>query len=168
MKDIRTFITESKWNKRPTESYLHLGIKETPRRVLMETQEENHTIVDKFLNDIGWKNGQLEWTSENTFVDAHGFNGYIFDTEEEAEESVLNGDEHQNAIDYVNGAQTDEDWIKYLIKGGVNPSMAERIINNGDWNSVVNIIVDKEGPEFFLSTYSGRVNELPNGKLLYF
>lgn len=149
------------------ESKLRGIVRESIKRVLRESAEDC-AMVEDFIKQNNLYNGELEWVTDNYFCDEHGFNGYIFDSEEEAANSVLNGDNHQNAIDLVDGAQTDEEWVSYLINGGVDESTAQQIIANHDWNKVVEIIVQNAGAEWFLSTYSGRIYNLPNGKLLYY
>ena len=149
------------------ESKLRNIVKESIKRVLRESAEDC-AMVEDFIKQNNLYNGEIEWVTDNYFCDEHGFNGSIFDSEEEAANSVLNGDNHQNAIDLVDGAQTDEEWVSYLINGGVDESTAQQIIANHDWDKVVEIIVQNAGAEWFLSTYSGRIYNLPNGKLLYY
>ena len=95
--------------------------------------------------------------------DIEDCSAYIFQTEKEAFDYCLD----EIGPDYCECAMRDEDWVSYLIKGGVNPSLAKRIIRNGDWKEVTRIILDSEGPEFFLSSYSGQSWYLDNGKILY-
>ena len=150
---------------RINESTLRKIVAESVRRVLKESIDIKQE-VENVVNAMG---SQIErWYGDDEFIDKHGCNGYIFNDEDEARESVLNGYEHQNAVDYVDGAQTDEEWVNYLVHGGVDRNQAMQIINNGDWDSVVSIIVDVYGPEWFLSTYSGSIHRLSNGQLLYF
>lgn len=108
------------------------------------------------------------WFSEHRFCDDHGFVGSIYNSEEEAEEDILNGDEHQNAIDDVENAMTEEDWVDYLEHCGYNIQQAKDIIYSGAWGKLVEIIVGNEGPQFFLATYSGKVHSLSNGMVLYY
>ena len=165
-------VTESKTMNRKlirlTESDLHKIVKESVNKILRETVDANRMYVEQFLKKHGLYNSPLEWMSNNCFCDSHGCNGYIFDSENDATNSVLYGEDHQNAIDSVDGAQSDREWINYLIKGGVEPQLAKSIILNQEWDKVVEIIVSKDGPEWFLSDYSGQVYTLPNGKLLYY
>ncbi len=150
----------------------HKGIDEAVSRAIRKVLKENigtdKQMVENFLRERFNINGQIEWLNDNYFMTEDGCNGSIFNNVNEAYESVLSGENHQNAIDYVDGAQSDDDWIDYLINGGVNPEKAKQIIMNGDWNQVVQIILDADGPEWFLSTYSGEVYDLPNGQLLYY
>ena len=108
------------------------------------------------------------WFSEHRFCDDHGFVGSIYNSEEEAEEDILNGDEHQNAIDDVENAMTEEDWVDYLEHCGYNIQQAGDIIRSGAWGKLVEIIVGNEGPQFFLAQYSGKVHDLSNGMVLYY
>lgn len=122
--------------------------------------------VEEYVKSL---NSQVEeWITNNRFTDKHGCDGSIFKSEASARRSIISGDNRQNAIDYVNGAQTDEEWIDYLVKGGVDRKKAESIINKEQWGKVVNIIVDTDGPEWFLAQYSGSVHSLSNGYLLYY
>ncbi|MDO4511365.1 MAG: hypothetical protein Q4B68_06075 [Bacteroidales bacterium] len=125
-------------------------------------RQEVEGIVTKMGSSID------EWVSENKFIDTHGCYGYIFLTEEEAYNSVLYGQEHQYAIDNVDGAQSDEEWIEYLIHGGVPAKKAKQIIDQQNWDEVVRIIVNACGPEWFLADYSGEVYSLSDGSILYY
>lgn len=148
---------------RLTESQLHQVIKESVRRILRESvNDEVEDIVSSMGSNIE------DWVNDHNFYDTHGFNGYIFNSEEEAVDAVLNGDEHQNAIDYIDGAQSEDEWVKYLIDGGVDADYANEIVENQDWDAIIKIIVDSDGPEWFLSDYSGKVHNLSNGQLLYY
>lgn len=149
------------------ESKLSRIVKESVNRILNERvhnglQQEVEQIVTSMGSNIE------EWLNDTCFVDQHGCDGHIFRNEEDAVNSVLYGDEHQNAIDAVDGAQSDEEWVDYLIRGGVEPQLAKSIIANQQWDKVVEIIVNKVGPEWFLSGYSGRVHNLNDGSLLYY
>ncbi|MBQ0023111.1 MAG: hypothetical protein KBT29_07725, partial [Prevotellaceae bacterium] len=150
---------------RLTESQLHRVIKESVNKVLKEATDTSNE-VEEIVSSMG--SSIEEWYTDNNFIDTHGCEGFVFDDAEDATNAILNGFEHQNAIDYVNGAQSDEDWIQYLIRGGVDKRTAIQIIQNNDWEQVVQIIVDKAGPEWFLSQYSGEVHSLSNGQLLYY
>jgi hypothetical protein len=110
-----------------------------------------------------------EWITKTRFVDTHGCDGYVFNTQEAARRSVLRGNDHQNALDYVEGAMSDDEWRNYLKASKVvTEEEANDIVNHGRWNDVVKIIVATCGPEWFLSTYSGTCTILENGKLLYY
>lgn len=127
-----------------------------------ETQKQVETVVKGFGRTV------YEWLNDTSFVDTHGFDGEVFDTYEDAEASVLSGDNHQNALDFVSGAMSDEDWINFLKASGVPEENAEEIVNQERWEEVVKIIVAQNGPSWFLSTYSGTYTLLENGKLLYY
>ena len=149
------------------ESKLSRIVKESVNRILRENihndlQQEVNQIVTSMGSNIE------EWLNDTCFVDQHGCVGHIFRNEEDATNSVLYGDDHQNAIDSVDGAQSDEEWVDYLIKGGVEPHLAESMIANQQWDKVIEIIVSKSGPEWFLSGYSGEVHNLSDGSLLYY
>ena len=152
---------------RLTENSLKRMIKESVKRVLRESIDDE-SIVEAFFRKNGMYNAPLEWITNDRFVDEHGCDGYIFNSEDDAINSILNGDNYQNAIDYVKNAQSPKEWIKYLIDGGVDKNEAYSMISNQDWDSVIEEIIDKVGPEWFLSGYSGDVYNLPNGKLLYY
>lgn len=141
-------------------------IKESVRKVLKEDDMSTKNEVERLVKRLG--SSIDEWLSPTEFCDKHGCGGYIFNSEEEAYDSIINGDEHQNAVDYVDGAITDEEWVSYLVGGGIDEQTAQGIIANGDWDAVVGIIVDKEGPEWFLSQYSGRKYYLEDGQILYY
>lgn len=135
----------------------------------METKlSKQNILVENFLIENGLYNAPLEWFTNNIFVDEYGCNGYVFKSEDDAINSILNGDNFQNAIDYVKGAQTPQEWINYLISSGVNKDNAYSMIINQDWVKVIETIIDNVGPEWFLSSYSGNVYNLTNGYLLYY
>ena len=152
---------------RLTESDLHRIVKESVNRVLKESiynglQQEVEQIVTSIGSNIE------EWLNDTCFVDQHNCYGHIFRNEEDAVNSILYGDDHQNAIYAVDGVQSDEEWVDYLIKGGIDKNIARTVISKQDWDSVVKMIVRKDGPEWFLSTYSGEVYNLSDGSLLYY
>lgn len=151
---------------RLTESQLNRVIRESVKRILRESVDNStKKEVAKIVKQMGSK--IEEWVASNEFYDVHNCNGFIFANEDEAYQYVANGDYHQNALDYVNGACPDEEWISMLIDSGVEKRKATNIIKNEDWESVVQIVLDNEGPEWFLSQYSGRVHDLSNGVLYY-
>lgn len=109
-----------------------------------------------------------EWITDTYFVDNNGCGGHIFKSEKAAYNAVLRGNEHQNALDYVECAMSDDEWVSYLVRGGVDKAAAEKIIERGQWNKVVKTILDADGAEWFLSQYSGTTHELSNGYILYY
>lgn len=127
-----------------------------------DVKQEVENIVHEMGSEIE------QWVTPNRFFDKHGCDGSIFNSEEDAKYAVLSGDDHQNAIDYVNTAQSPKEWVDYLVAGGVDREKAINIIRNNDWDSVINIIVNSDGPEWFLSGYSGQVHQLSNGQILYY
>ena len=62
----------------------------------------------------------------------------------------------------------EKEWKDFLVKAGVSEEEAKGIADNANWEKVVEIVANTDGPQFFLSTYSGKVYELENGKLLYY
>ena len=130
--------------------------------------EETKALVLNKLGEIGADVDGIEWITDTYFATKNGCNGSIFDSEEDAAKSVLSGDDHQNAVDLVEGAMSDEDWKSYLVGAGVGEDEANAIIDNNQWEKLVEIVVDNDGPKFFLSTFSGEVYDLDNGKLLYY
>lgn len=127
-----------------------------------KTQKLAEAVVKSFGETV------YEWINDTSFVDTHGFDGSIFDTYEDAEASVLHGDDHQNALDCVEGAMSDNDWISFLIASGVPEKEAIDIVNQERWNDIVEVIVAQNGPSWFLSPYSGTCTILEDGKLLYY
>ena len=151
---------------RLTESTLRGMIREAVEDALGSGNDSVRAEVEAIVEKMG---SHIEgWFSEHRFCDDHGFVGSIYNSEEEAEEDILNGDEHQNAIDDVENAMTEEDWVDYLEHCGYNIQQAKDIIYSGAWGKLVEIIVGNEGPQFFLATYSGKVHSLSNGMVLYY
>ena len=124
-------------------------------------------VINK-LGELGADVDGIEWITDTYFETKNGCNGSIFNSEEDAAKSVLSGDDHQNAVDFVEGAMSDEDWKSYLVGAGIGEDEANAIIDNNQWKKLVEIVVDNDGPKFFLSTFSGKVYDLDNGKLLYY
>ena len=123
------------------------------------------------LEECGIDTSCIIWTTDHTFYNENdGSDGCIYRSEEEARKSILrpNGEHYQIAIDCVNGAQSDDEWVDYLENGGVKRKTAEKIISSQNWKKVVEIIVKSDGGEWFLSSYSGDVYELSNGYFLYY
>lgn len=152
---------------RINETQLRRIVSESVKRCL---NEMNGDSIRQEVEDIVRKMGSkiTEWYGVKYFQTESGCDGFIFASKDEAKDCVLNGDEHQNALDLVNEMMTDEDWIGCLTGVGVNPNEARRIIQNQDWEEVVRIIVKVDGPEWFLSSYSGEIHSLSDGSLLYF
>lgn len=121
--------------------------------------------VENFVNGFS-KHDVYEWITPNRFVDNHGFDGSIFKSECAANRYVL-GIGLQNAMDYCNGACSDEDWIS-ILSNYVSERVAKNAIKKGNWEKVVRIMLKGEGASFFLSDYSGRIHDLENGDLLYY
>ncbi|MBR4623979.1 MAG: hypothetical protein IKO56_00410 [Alphaproteobacteria bacterium] len=130
--------------------------------------EETKALVINKLGELGADVDGIEWITDTYFETKNGCNGSIFNSEEDAAKSVLSGDDHQNAVDFVEGAMSDEDWKSYLVGAGIGEDEANAIIDNNQWKKLVEIVVDNDGPKFFLSTFSGKVYDLDNGKLLYY
>ena len=130
--------------------------------------EETKALVISKLGELGADVDGIEWLTDTYFTTKNGCNGSIFDSEEDAAKSVLSGDDHQNAVDLVEGAMGDDEWKSYLVGAGIGEDEANAIIDNNQWEKLVKIIVDNDGPKFFLSTFSGEVYDLDNGKLLYY
>jgi hypothetical protein len=128
-------------------------------------------VMAELKERYGIDTGNITWGSDNYFCnDADGCNGSVYKSEEEARRSILSptGDNHQNALDFVEDAMGDEEWIGFLENCGINRRTAEKIISGGNWKKVVEIVVKNEGAKFFLSTYSGGTFELGNGYIVYF
>lgn len=151
---------------RLTESKLRSIIREAVEDALNINDDPVKSEVEAIVEKMG--SHIEEWVSENRFFDNHNCDGSVYNSEEEAIEDILNGSEHQNAVDYVEGAMTEEDWIRYLDSCGYNKQQAEDIIYSGAWGKLVEILIGNEGPEFFLATYSGKAHDLSNGKVLYY
>lgn len=82
-----------------------------------------------------------------------GCDMYVFSSEYAANAYILDG----YGIDCVDGAMRDDEWVDYLINGGVEPDVAENLIATEDWQSVVEIILDSAGAAWFLTSYAGEV-----------
>lgn len=122
--------------------------------------------IEELVKSLG---SEIEsWMNDNEFTDVHGCDGHVFDNSGAARESVASGFDHQNALDYVDGCMRDDEWVDYLIGGGLERDKAEEIIKAQDWEKVVSIVLKTSGPERFLSDYDGQVHVLSNGKLLYY
>jgi len=151
---------------RLNEGQLRQIVKESVRNTLSELS--NKRMVELFLKKNNILDPPIEWVNDHEFCGASNCHGYIYDSEEDAYNSIVNGENKRYAIDFVESAQSDDEWVDYLIRGGVNARKAKALVKNGLWDKIVKIIVDADGPRWFLSEYSGKVYTLPNGKLLYY
>ena len=144
-------------------------IKESMTSPFVETDDTKRLVFSK-RNEMGVETDGIEWITDTYFATKDGCNGSIFDTEEDALRSVTDadGDNHQNAMDMVSTMMKDDELIDFVEEGGVERTEAEQMVENQDWNAVVNVIASKNGAEFFLSDYSGETYELENGKILYY
>ena len=140
------------------------GKKPQQTDVVADKEMVESFIKQKFGNDCL----PLDWLNEHYFSDNHGCSGSVCVDENDAYNRVLNGEEHQNAVDYVEGAQTDDEWIDQMLNAGVTRRVAESIIKNKKWDKLVELILEKNGPQYFLSGYSGEVYQLDDGLLLYY
>ena len=115
-----------------------------------------------------FKTAPTEWITPSRFVDGHGCDGYIFKSEQAARRYIL-----KHLYEFgsdCESAMTDEDWISVLSAGGMRQGNARRIVSTGRWDKVARRILDTNGPEHFLSTYSGQVAWLDDEdmSLLYY
>lgn len=116
---------------------------------LKEVNEEQKKEIEEFI--FSRYERKITWITDRRFRDEHGFDGYVFNSRAAAVKSVVEGDDHQNALDYVRGAMTEDEWERYLIRGGVDESKAHDLVQQGKWDDIISIIVDTEGPEWFLA-----------------
>lgn len=165
-------MTKIRLNESQFKSMVKRMVMESARRVMLNEEEpvDVKNMVENFLKSRNMYDPPLEWYGNNSFVDRHGFEGHIYSSIEDAYNDIVSpdGNEHQNAIDSLDGAQSEEDWIDYLIHGGVDPNKARKVIMSHDWDAVIKIIIKASGPEWFLSSYSGEVYDLDDGSLLFY
>lgn len=124
-------------------------------------QEVTQLLADRF------KTEPTEWHTRNNFTDCHGCDGWIFKTERAAVRYIY-GEGLQMFIDSVNSACSEEEWLKILTASGFKKKSVTRVLKEGDWKKVVKMMTQTQGPRFFLSEFSGQVNELSDGSLLYY
>ena len=96
-------------------------------------------------------------------AEVDGCDMYVFKSDKHANAYILDG----YGVDYVSGAMSDDEWVDYLINGGVEPEAAEDLIERHDWQGVVEVILDTAGAEWFLASYSGEVFYV-GGYAIYF
>lgn len=130
---------------------------------IQRIQQEVTTYIAETYNTKPY-----EWLTGNRFVDHHGCDGYVFKNERAARRYILS-DLHEFGSD-CESAMTDEDWISVLSAGGMRQGNARRIVSTGRWDKVARRMLDTNGPEYFLSTYSGQVAWLDDDdcSLLYY
>ena len=131
------------------------------RKNLKIKEEVTQLLADRF------QTAPEEWHTDQNFTDGHGCEGYIFKSERAAVRYVY-GTGLQNAIDYCEGACSEENWINILIGQGFTKRQASKAVNTGNWKKVVKMMTQTQGPRFFLSDYSGQINSLSDGSLLYY
>lgn len=164
------FLMDESTNRNITTSQIRNLVRESIQRLINENENMDvKSEVEQFVQEFSNGHQIEQWLSDNRFVDDHGFDGYIFNDEMEAEESILNGENHQNAIDYVDGATTEEEWIQMLDKHSkAGTQYVTNIVRQGQWDKVVELILQIDGPAFFLAPYSGKTHDLSNGQILYY
>ena len=165
-------MTKIRLNEAQFNALVRKMVNESVKRIMpnKEGAVDVKSMVENFLKSKNMYDPPIEWINDNTFTDRHGFDGHIYSSIEDAYNDIVSpdGDEHQNAIDSLDGAQSEEDWIDYLIHGGVDPNKARKVIMSHDWDAVIKIIIKEAGPEWFLSSYSGQVYDLDDGSLLFY
>lgn len=117
---------------------------EALNELLVDTRKEKEEIFN------------FEYFGENGLVataEIDGCTAWVFNDEKDAYNYVLN----EYGPDYVESALPYDEWVSYLINGGVDEDEAESIIANGDWRAVTEIILDADGVEWFLGAYYGEV-----------
>lgn len=125
------------------------------------TQQEVTAYIAENFNQKPY-----EWHTSYHFVDEGGCEGYIFKNERAARRHVLcyiheYGSECESA-------SPDETWIDMMVGTGMTQRGATNLIKRGDWENVARRMLNACGASYFLSTYSGQVNELSDGSLLYY
>ena len=108
----------------------------------------------------------FEWRSPNHFQDYHGFDGYIFKSEQAARRYVLRWiDEYGSECE---NAASKDTWIDVLAGIGMTLRGATNLVKRGNWTGVARRMLNACGAAYFLATYGGKVEELSNGSLLYY
>lgn len=130
-----------------------------------ETEETKILVLNKLV-ELGANTDGIEWITDTYFVTKDGKNGSVFDSEIDAEKSVLTGENHKKALEFVKTSNMH--WNFYLEEAGFSRKEAKQIIDGKQWEELVEIIINMDGPEFFLSTFSREVYSLDNGKVLYY
>lgn len=92
---------------------------------------------------------------------------HVFQDEQDAYNYVKNP-ENVEFTDFLESAQSDEDWVNYLINGGVDADEAEELVASGNWQRIKEIILDADGAEWFLGEYGGDVFYPEVGYVIYF
>lgn len=128
--------------------------------------EETKALVINKLGELGANTDNIKWINDTCFITKDGNNGCVFDNEIDAEKSVLTGENHKKALEFVKNS--DMVWKIYLQEAGFSSKEAKQIIDNEQWDELVEIILNYDGPEFFLSTFSGMSHSLDNDKVLYY
>lgn len=131
------------------------------RKNLKIKEEVTQLLADRFHTT------PVEWHTDQNFSDGHGCDGYIFKSERAAVRYIY-GTGLQICMDYCEGACTEEDWINILTKEGFTKKQASKAVNSGNWKKVVKMLTQTQGPRFFLSEYSGQINALSDGSLLFY
>lgn len=135
-------------------------VRDSKRRVKDSDENSIKTAIDRVLSDYFPKLTVDDYHFYGEREDGllaepeiDGCDMYVFKTEPEAKKYILDG----YGVECVDGAMRDDEWVDYLINGGVEPEAAEDLIARQDWQGVVEVILDTAGAEWFLSAYSGEV-----------
>ena len=141
--------------------------KDNVRAAIQEMLVERGLDSEVDINDV-----DINYYGEDSdeVAEAELCNGcvcHVFQDEQDAYDFVKNPDNVQ-FTDYLEGAQSDEDWIDYLIKGGVDADKAAELVETGNWQAIKEIILDSDGAEWFLGEYSGDMFYPEVGYVIYF
>ena len=130
------------------------------RRVKDSDENSIKAVIDEVLSDyfpdLTVEDYHIYGEREDGLLaepEISGCDMYVFETEYDAKAYILNG----YGVECVDGAMRDDEWVDYLISGGVEPDGAKDLIERQDWQGVVEVILNTAGAEWFLSSYSGEV-----------
>ena len=134
-------------------------IGDSVRRV-KDSESEIKAVIDEVLSDyfpdLTVEDYHIYGEREDGLLaepEISGCDMYVFKTESDAKAYILDG----YGVECVDGAMRDDEWVDYLINGGVEPETAEDLIERQDWQGVVEVLLDTAGAEWFLASYSGDV-----------
>lgn len=82
-----------------------------------------------------------------------GCDAYIFGSEEDAENYVLDG----YGADFCNGAAERDYWFRGLVGSGYSEEEANDILDRNDWQTVAESVLKSQGAEWFFGGYFGEV-----------
>ena len=106
--------------------------------------------------------------NETCFEDAEGNIGFVFNNENDAKKFLADQNSQELKDKYFEDPKSN--FYKDLKKCGCSDDVASSIVNSNNRDEIALRLIGckRFGPEFFLSSITGKSYVLPSGKVLYY